>query len=61
MEDPEPLRDTLAALREKGFRAFKIGWGRFGRVNSEFDERIVKAAREAVGAGCDADGGCRRK
>jgi D-galactarolactone cycloisomerase len=49
MEDPEPLRDTLAALREKGFRAFKIGWGRFGRVNPDFDERIVKAAREAIG------------
>ena len=49
MEDPEPLRDTLAALRDKGFRAFKIGWGRFGRVSSDFDERIVKAAREAVG------------
>jgi L-alanine-DL-glutamate epimerase-like enolase superfamily enzyme len=49
MEDPEPLRDTLAALRDKGFRAFKIGWGRFGRGNPDFDERIVKAAREAVG------------
>lgn len=49
MEDPEPLSDTLVALRDKGFRAFKIGWGRFGRVSSDFDERIVKAAREAIG------------
>lgn len=49
MDDPEPLRDTLTSLREKGFRAFKIGWGRFGRVNAQLDELIVKAAREAVG------------
>jgi len=49
MEDPEPLRDTLIALRERGFVAFKIGWGRFGRINAELDERIVKVAREAVG------------
>lgn len=49
MDDPEPLRDTLASIRDKGFRAFKIGWGRFGRVNPELDERIVRAAREAVG------------
>lgn len=49
MDDPEPLRDTLTALREKGFRAFKIGWGRFGRVHAQLDELIVKAAREAVG------------
>lgn len=47
--DPEPLRDTLAALHVKGFRAFKIGWGRFGRVNAELDERIVKTARGGIG------------
>lgn len=49
MEDPESLRDTLTGLRERGFAAFKIGWGRFGRINAELDERIVRAAREAVG------------
>jgi D-galactarolactone cycloisomerase len=47
--DPEPLRDTLMALLAQGFRAFKIGWGHFGRVSAEVDERIVKAAREAIG------------
>jgi D-galactarolactone cycloisomerase len=28
MQAPEPLRETLAQLKEQGFRAFKIGWGR---------------------------------
>src|SRR5918998_504633 len=27
MDQPAPLRDHLLALREQGFRAFKIGWG----------------------------------
>jgi D-galactarolactone cycloisomerase len=49
MDDPEPLSKKLASLAEKGFRAFKIGWGRFGRENRALDERIVRAAREAVG------------
>src|SRR5262249_4156678 len=33
----------------QGFRAFKIGWGPFGRRNPAFDESIVRAARDAVG------------
>ncbi len=49
MEDPEPLAEKLVALQEKGFHAFKIGWGRFGRDNDALDERIVRAAREAIG------------
>jgi L-alanine-DL-glutamate epimerase-like enolase superfamily enzyme len=39
----------LEGLREAGFRAFKIGWGPFGRQSDELDEAIVKAARQAVG------------
>ena len=42
-------RTSLRAARAKGFTAFKIGWGPFGRVSGELDERIVAAAREAVG------------
>ncbi|HEU5011615.1 MAG TPA: enolase C-terminal domain-like protein, partial [Roseiflexaceae bacterium] len=34
---------------EQGFRAFKIGWGPFGRVSHAKDEAIVRAAREAIG------------
>jgi len=49
MEQPEALADKLRNLRAKGFRAFKIGWGPFGRQSDALDEAIVKAAREAVG------------
>ena len=50
MDQPEPLRDHLLEVREQGFRAFKMGWGPFGRVNRTLDEAIVRTAREAVGA-----------
>lgn len=49
MQEPEPLRDHLTQLKEQGFRAFKIGWGPFGRVSHAKDEAIVRAAREAIG------------
>ncbi len=49
MDRPEPLRDRLLRLRDAGFRAFKIGWGPFGRVSRDVDEAIVRAARDAVG------------
>ena len=50
MQEPGPLADHLLQIKEQGFRAFKIGWGPFGRRTSALDEAIVKAAREAVGA-----------
>lgn len=49
MEEPEPLRDHLKKIYAQGFRAFKIGWGPFGRNNHRLDEQIVKAARDAIG------------
>ena len=49
MQAPEPLRERLVHLKEQGFRAFKIGWGPFGRVSHALDEAIVRAAREAIG------------
>jgi L-alanine-DL-glutamate epimerase-like enolase superfamily enzyme len=49
MRQPGPLADRLVALREQGFRAFKIGWGPFGRHGHALDEGIVQAARAAVG------------
>ena len=50
MEEPGAMRDTLAQYRAQGFRAFKIGWGPFGRRESrKLDEEIVKAARAGVG------------
>jgi L-alanine-DL-glutamate epimerase-like enolase superfamily enzyme len=53
MDEPGPMRDLVAGFRAKGFRAFKIGWGPFGRRDDpKLDEAIVKAARQ--GAGDDA-------
>jgi L-alanine-DL-glutamate epimerase-like enolase superfamily enzyme len=49
MDQPEPLREHLLAIKAEGFRAFKMGWGPFGRVSAALDEAIVKTAREAVG------------
>lgn len=53
MEAPEVLREKLLRAKSRGFRAFKIGWGPFGRRDDATDEKIVRAAREAVGADCD--------
>ncbi len=49
MDEPEVLSEHLTALKSQGFRAFKIGWGLFGRQDSSHDEAIIRAAREAVG------------
>jgi D-galactarolactone cycloisomerase len=50
MQKPEPLAQHLNAVKAQGFRAFKIGWGPFGRQSNGLDEQIVRAAREAVGS-----------
>ena len=49
MEEPGPLAKRLRSIKAQGFRAFKIGWGPFGRGNNALDEAIVRAAREAIG------------
>jgi len=49
MQEPAVLTDHLLAIKAQGFRAFKIGWGPFGRKNVAVDEAIVAAARNAVG------------
>ena len=50
MDQPEPLVEHLHQIASRGFRAFKIGWGPFGRVSHDLDERIVGAARDTVGS-----------
>jgi L-alanine-DL-glutamate epimerase-like enolase superfamily enzyme len=51
MEEPARMRDVVSDYRARGFRAFKIGWGPFGRAGDpKLDEAIVRAAREAAGA-----------
>src|SRR5688572_16332140 len=49
MDQPGPLAEQLRQIAARGFRAFKIGWGPFGRVSHTLDEEIVRAARDAVG------------
>ncbi|MCC6313866.1 MAG: mandelate racemase/muconate lactonizing enzyme family protein [Thermomicrobiales bacterium] len=49
MTEPQPLAERIRALRERGFRAVKIGWGPFGRRDAATDEAIVRAARDAIG------------
>ncbi len=49
MDHPERLVPVLNEVLGHGFRAIKMGWGPFGRVDAATDEAIVRAAREAVG------------
>ncbi len=49
MVDPGPMAENLLALKAQGYRAFKIGWGPFGRRDAATDEAIVRAARKAIG------------
>jgi L-alanine-DL-glutamate epimerase-like enolase superfamily enzyme len=48
MCEPKALAEHLGALQAEGFRAFKIGWGPFGRKSFALDEAIVSAARTAL-------------
>jgi D-galactarolactone cycloisomerase len=43
----------LQEVKARGFRAFKIGWGPFGRQDAALDEALVRAARDAVGSDAD--------
>ena len=49
MAEPDVMRASLESGMALGFRAFKIGWGPFGRVDARTDQTIVKTARETVG------------
>jgi L-alanine-DL-glutamate epimerase-like enolase superfamily enzyme len=44
------MYDVIAEYRARGFTAFKIGWGPFGRaMDARLDDAIVAAARRAAG------------
>lgn len=47
--DTAILSDKIAGLKEFNYKAFKIGWGPFGRIDAATDERIVREARKAIG------------
>lgn len=49
MDAPEKMCPALEQGMQRGFRAFKIGWGPFGRCDRKTDEAIVKAARKTLG------------
>lgn len=52
MDDPIKLADKLSKIKDQGFRAFKIGWGPFGRQNDKLDEAIIYSARKCIGDDC---------
>ena len=44
------LQAALEASLSRGFRAFKVGWGSFGRNGDpRYDERLFKFARNTIG------------
>lgn len=50
MEEPDRMEEVVLKFREQGYRAFKLGWGPFGRKNSfQNDEDIIARARTALG------------
>ena len=51
-DTPEETGERVAALREKGFTAVKLGWGPLGR-DPDHDVRLAAAAKDAGGDGVD--------
>ena len=52
MDEPKRMKDHLLPVKAQGFKAFKIGWGPFGRRSAAVDEAIVASARDAIGPDC---------
>lgn len=48
-DEPERLKEKLNIVLAKGFRSIKLGWDQFGHKSHEYDELLVKTARETVG------------
>jgi L-alanine-DL-glutamate epimerase-like enolase superfamily enzyme len=48
-DEPPRLRETLHNTVTRGFRAIKLGWRPFGRRDRQFDELLVRTARDTVG------------
>lgn len=47
MDEPAVMQDEIARFREAGFRAFKIGWGPFGRTEDHRNDAAIVAAARA--------------
>ena len=53
MDEPEKMKDVLSEYKSLGYKAFKIGWGPFGRQDSfSKDEKIIEASRDVL---CDGE------
>ena len=53
MEQPERMKNVVTPYLKKGFTAFKIGWGPFGRsFDAGLDKAIIAATRDALGPDC---------
>ncbi|HZO89054.1 MAG TPA: mandelate racemase/muconate lactonizing enzyme family protein [Chthonomonadaceae bacterium] len=48
-DEPPVLKEKLLAATARGFKALKLGWHQFGRVSRQYDELLVRTARETVG------------
>ncbi|MSR31124.1 MAG: mandelate racemase/muconate lactonizing enzyme family protein [Gemmataceae bacterium] len=46
---PDALKEKLKQAVRRGFKAIKLGWTPFARVDSKLDELLVRTARETVG------------
>jgi L-alanine-DL-glutamate epimerase-like enolase superfamily enzyme len=49
-DDPQQTLTSANALRSRGFRAVKFGWGPFGHGKLEADEDQLAAARQGLGS-----------
>lgn len=47
-DTPQETFDKVRAIRERGFRVVKLGWGMFGKGSVDADRDQVMAAREAL-------------
>jgi len=45
----ETLPERIQEMKERGFRAMKLGWEPFGQEGLATDEKLVRTAREAAG------------
>jgi D-galactarolactone cycloisomerase len=48
-DEPDALRWKLSQAIARGFKAIKLGWKPFGRRDARTDEKLIQAARDAVG------------
>ncbi|MDC0278778.1 mandelate racemase/muconate lactonizing enzyme family protein [bacterium] len=49
MDESGQMERSMEAGIQRGFRAFKIGWGPFGRQDKKTDEALVRSARQTIG------------